>query len=127
MVWKISRFEFSYFCIGEASLTGLEILMTIFSRQGHLLTREWRLCLKFSFRKPYMMGLEQTELMAERWQQAKKTNMTLVSSSLFLNGSKISIMILKMLRGAQERKKMTLTVMSILLVFLLRSICRALL
>ena len=74
-----------------------------------------------------MMGLEQTELIAERWQQANSSNITLVSASLFWNGSKISMIMLKMLRGAQDMKKMTLTVMSILLVFFLLSIWQALL
>ena len=96
-------------------------------RQDTREKRPARLCLKFSLRKPYMIGLEQTEVMADRWQPANSISITFLSSSLLSKGSKVSMTMLRMLRGAQERKKMTLTVISILLVFLLLCICLALL
>ena len=44
--------------------------------------------------------------------------------SVLSNGSKISRRMLKRLSGAQDTKKMIVTVISIRLVFFLRSICR---
>ena len=44
------------------------------SKQEYFLIKVCRLCLKFSLRNPYMMGLEQTELMAKKWNIVKKIN-----------------------------------------------------
>ena len=79
-------------------------------------SNEWSVCLKFSLRKPYMMGLEHTEVIADRWQNAKTISIIFVSSSSLLsNGSKMSRTILKILRGAQDRKNITVTMINILL------------
>ena len=82
-----------------------------------------RLCLKFSLRKPYITGLVTTEVMAIRWQKANIISIILLLDSELSNGSNVSMRMLNMFRGAQDTKKMMVTVMSILLVFLLRSIC----
>ena len=74
-----------------------------------------------------MMGLEHTEVMADKWQKAKIFNMVLVSSSVFSKGSKMSKTMLNILSGAQDRKKMIVTVINILFVFFLLSICLVLL
>ena len=71
-----------------------------------------------------MIGLEQTEVMAERWQAENIISITFLSSSLLPKGSSVSMTMLSMLRGAQDRKKMTLTVIRIVLIFFLRTICR---
>ena len=62
-----------------------------------------------------MMGLEHTEVIADRWQNANTISIIFVSSSSLLsNGSKMSRTILKMLRGAQDRKNITVTMINIL-------------
>ena len=82
-----------------------------------------RLCLKFSLRKPYITGLVTTEVMAIRWQKANIFNIILLLDSELSKGSNVSIRMLNKFNGAQDTKKMIVTVISILFVFLLRSIC----
>ena len=70
-----------------------------------------------------MMGLVTTEVMAIRWQKAKIFNIMFMLGSELSNSSNVSMRMLNKFSGAQDTKKMIVTVMSILLVFLLRSIC----
>ena len=79
--------------------------------------------MKFSLRKPYITGLVTTEVMAIRWQKANIFNIILLLDSELSKGSKVSIRMLNKFNGAQDTKKMIVTVISILFVFLLRSIC----
>ena len=67
---------------------------------------------------------QNTEVMADRWQAAK---MMIIMSSLSpsLKGLATSRRILKMLIGAQDRKKRKLILISILFVFFLLSILLA--
>ena len=82
-----------------------------------------RLCLKFSLRKPYMTWLVTTDVIAIKWQKANIFNIILLLDSELSNGSNVSMRMLNKFSGAQDTKKMIVTVMSILFVFLLRSIC----
>ena len=79
--------------------------------------------MKFSLRKPYITGLVTTEVMAIRWQKANIFNIILLLDSELSKGSNVSIRMLNKFNGAQDTKKMIVTVISILFVFLLRSIC----
>ena len=78
--------------------------------------------MKFLLRKPYMTGLVTTEVMAIRWQKANIFNIIFLLDSELSNGN-VSIRMLNKFSGAQDTKKMIVTVMSILFVFLRRSIC----
>ena len=75
--------------------------------------------LKLSFRKPYITGLVTTLVIPDRWQRANMVSILLELSNI-LNAS---IRMLNKLRGAQDTKKIIVTVISILFVLLLRAIC----
>ena len=75
--------------------------------------------LKLSLRKPYITGLVTTLVMPDKWQRANMVSILLELSNI-LNAS---IRMLNKLRGAQDTKKIIVTVISILFVLLLRAIC----